>query len=73
VGFAYEVARLVIEGGVQEEALVGEPERLAGFTDAALAESYELLTFRESANSDSPFFESNWHKKGRKKMKETTR
>ena len=66
-GRSTQIARLVVEGGIQEEALVGEPERLAGFTDAALTESYELLTFRESANGDSPFFESNWHKKGRKR------
>jgi hypothetical protein len=63
MGFAYQVARLMIEGGIQEEALVGEPERLAGFTDSALAESYELLTFGKSTNGDSPFFESNWHRK----------
>jgi hypothetical protein len=59
----------VIEGGVQEEALVGEPERLVGFAEAALTESYELLTFRESANGDSPFFESNWHGKNERKTK----
>jgi hypothetical protein len=42
---------------------MGEPERLARLADSALAECYELLTFGKSANGDSPFFESNWHKK----------
>ena len=63
VGLAHEIARLVVEGGVQEEALVGEPEGLAGLADAALAEGYELLAFRQGADGDSPFFESNWHEK----------
>ena len=55
--------RLVIEGGVEEEALVGEPEGLAGLADAALAQGYQLLAFGESADGDRPFFESNWHRK----------
>ena len=63
VGLAHQIARLVVEGGVQEEALVGEPERLAGLADSALAEGYELLAFRQSADGDGPFFESNWHKR----------
>jgi hypothetical protein len=63
VGLPHEIARLVIEGGVQEEALVGEPERLARFTKSALTKGYELLAFRQSADGDSPFFESNWHEK----------
>ena len=49
---------------------MGEPERLAGFTDTALAESYELLTFGKSTNGDSPFFESNCIEKP-KQMKGT--
>jgi hypothetical protein len=63
VGLAHEIAGLVIERGVQEESLVGEAERLAGLTDSTLAQGYQLLTFRESADGDSPFFESNWHQK----------
>ena len=61
VGLAHEIAGLVVEGGVQEEALVGEPEGLVRLADAALAEGDELLAFREGADGDSPFFESNWH------------
>src|SRR4029077_13888193 len=63
MGFAHQISRLVIKGGVQEEALVGEPERLAGFANSALTESYELLPFGKRTNGDSPFFESNWHRK----------
>ncbi len=62
VGLAHEVARLVVEGGVEEEALVGEPEGLAGLRGAApLRSRQELLAFREGADGDGPFFESNWH------------
>ena len=64
VGLAHEIARLVVERGVQEEALVGEPERLAGLAQDALAEREQLLAFREGADGDSPFFESNWHEDG---------
>ena len=53
--------RLVVERRIQEEALVGEPERLAGLAKHSLAQGYQLLTFREGADGDSPFFESNWH------------
>src|ERR1700735_2025722 len=52
----------MIEGGVQEEALVGEPERLSGFADATLAQGDQLLAFGEGADGDRPFFESNWHR-----------
>jgi hypothetical protein len=38
VGLAYEIAGLVVERGVQEEPFVGEPKRLARFTNPALAE-----------------------------------
>ncbi len=61
VGLAHEVAALVVERRVQEEALVGEPERLAGLAQATLAERHQLLAFRERTDGDSPFFESNWH------------
>ena len=62
VGFAHELAGLMVEGGVEEEALMGEPERLAGLADAALAQGYQLLAFGEGADGDRPFFESNWHR-----------
>jgi hypothetical protein len=40
---------------------VCEPEGFAGGTEAALAQGYELLTFRQGTDGDRPFFESNWH------------
>jgi hypothetical protein len=43
---SHEIARLVVEGGVQEEAFVGEPKGLAGFAYDALAERDQLLAFR---------------------------
>ena len=46
VGLAHEVAGLVVERRVEEEPLVGQPERLARLADAALAECDELLAFR---------------------------
>ncbi len=61
VGLAHEIAALVVERGVQEKTLVGKPERLAGLAQDALAERQQLLAFREGADGDSPFFESNWH------------
>jgi hypothetical protein len=63
VGLTHEIARLVIEGGVEKEAFVGEPEGLSGLADSTLAKCYELLAFRQGADGDSPFFESNWHEK----------
>ena len=47
VGLAHEVAGLVVERRVQEEALVGEPERACSdAAEHALAERQELLAFR---------------------------
>ena len=46
VGLAHEVARLAVEGGVQEEAVVGEPKRLAGLAKHPLSQGDQLLTFR---------------------------
>jgi hypothetical protein len=40
---------------------VRELKGLAGLLEAALAEGYELLAFRQGADGDGPFFESNWH------------
>ena len=70
VRFAHELTGLVVERGVQEEALVGEPEGLAGFADAALAQGYQLLAFGEGTDGDRPFFESNWHRKDERREAE---
>ena len=46
MGLAHEIAWLVVERGVEEETLVSELEGLAHLLETALAEGYELLTFR---------------------------
>src|SRR5436305_1315178 len=43
VRLADQVVALVVEGQIQEEALVLEAEVLAGFTDSTLAQGDELL------------------------------
>jgi hypothetical protein len=50
VRLANQVVALMIEGGVQEEAVVIEGEVLARLTDTALAERHELLALGESAH-----------------------
>ena len=63
VRFTDEVVPLVIEGRVEEEALVLEFEVLVLLADAALAQSEQLLALRESADRYCPFLESDWHVK----------
>jgi hypothetical protein len=53
----------VLEGGIQEEAIVLELELLAVVAHAAaLAQGEELLALGERADGDRPFLEGNWHK-----------
>ena len=59
---AHQVAALVVERRVQEEALVVEREVLAGLADPALAQGHELLAFGERPHGHSPFFESDRHR-----------
>ena len=61
VGLADEVARLVVESRIEEEALVREPDRFSGFANTALAERDKLLAFCERTDGDRPFLEGNWH------------
>jgi hypothetical protein len=61
MGLTHEIAGLVIERRIQEEPLVCQAEGSVGLRRDALADCQELLTFRQSADRDSPFFESNWH------------
>ncbi len=61
VGLADEVVALVVEGRVEEEALVLELEVLVLLADAALAEGDQLLALGERAHRDGPFFESDRH------------
>jgi hypothetical protein len=44
MGFTYQVGALVVERGVQEEALVLQVEVPTGLADAALTEGEQLLT-----------------------------
>jgi len=48
----------MIKSRIQEEPLVREPEVLARFANAPLAERQELLAFREGTDRDGPFFEA---------------
>ena len=64
VRLAHQVAALVVEGRVEEEAVVLELEVLVGLADAALAQGDELLALGERAHGDGPFLESDWHRGG---------
>src|SRR3954454_6602269 len=60
---ANDVVALVLEGRVEEEAVVLDLEVLALFADAALAQGDELFALGEGTDGNRPFLESNWHKK----------
>ena len=62
VRLADEVVALVVEGGVEEEAVVLELEMPVLLADPALAEGQQLLTLGERAHRYGPFFECDWHK-----------
>jgi hypothetical protein len=62
VGLAHEVAALMIEGRVEEEALVLDIEVLVRLADATLAERDKLLAFGERTDRYRPFFECNRHR-----------
>ena len=55
MGLADQVVPLVVEGRVEEEALVLELEVLVLLADAALAQGQQLLALGESAHRYSPF------------------
>ena len=59
---ADHVVALVLERGIEEEAVVIELEVLGGVTEAgALAQGDELLALGERTDGDRPFLESDWH------------
>src|ERR687892_678476 len=60
---AHEVVVLVIEGRVEEEALVLELEVLVLLADPALAQGQQLLALGKRAHGNRPFLECNWHKR----------
>ena len=59
---AHQIVALVVERGVEEEAVVLDLEMLVLLADSALAEREELLALGESADRHSPFLESHWHR-----------
>ena len=63
VGLADQVVPLVVEGRVEEEALVLELEVLVLLADAALAKGQQLLALGERADRYGPFLESDRHLK----------
>ena len=62
VRLAHQVVALVVEGRVEEEAIVLDLEVAVLLTDAPLAEREELFAFGEGAHGDGPFFESDRHR-----------
>jgi hypothetical protein len=63
---AHDVVATVLEGRIEEEAIVLELEVLAILAEAAaLTQGDELLAFGERADGDRPFLEGNWHREGR--------
>src|SRR5947209_16729617 len=68
VGLAHQVVALVVEGRIQKEPVVLDPEVLVALADAALAERDELLTLGERADGYRPFFESNRHTRRRRRL-----
>jgi hypothetical protein len=66
VRLAHEVATLMVERRVQEEAVVLKREVLVGLADSALAERHELLAFGKRAHGDGPLLKCDWHREGSK-------
>ena len=64
VGLADQVDPLVVERGVEEEAVVLELEVAVGLPNAALAQGDQLLALGERAHGDGPFLECDWHEEG---------
>jgi chromosome segregation protein len=64
VGLAYEAAGLVVEGRIEEEAVVFDLEVAVFLADSTLAESQQLLAFGKRAHGHGPFFESDRHMRG---------
>src|SRR3954449_4221803 len=62
VRLADQVGALVVEGRIEEEAVVLELEVTIGFADPALAEGEQLLTLGQSADGHGPLFERDWHR-----------
>ena len=64
VRLADQVVALVVEGRIEEEAIVLDLEVLVLLANAALAQGEQLLTLGERAHGYSPFLDSYWHRGG---------
>src|SRR5207244_2085472 len=64
VRLADVLALLVVEGGVEEEAVVLDLKVAVLLADPALAQGHELLALGERAHSHSPFLECDRHNGG---------
>ena len=62
VGLAHEIVTLVIERGIEEEAVMLDAEALVGFANSTLSQGDELLAFGERTDGDRPLLERNRHK-----------
>src|SRR5215211_392576 len=65
VRLAHQVVALVIEGRVEEEAVVLDLEVLVLLADPPLAQGQELLAFGQGTHGDGPLFECGWHQRRR--------
>jgi hypothetical protein len=59
----------MVEGRIQEEAVVLKREVLVGLADSALAERDELLAFGKRAHGDGPLLKCDRHREGSKKSR----
>src|SRR5215213_10171129 len=60
---ADQVVPLVVERGVEEEAVVLDLEVLVLFADPAFTQGEELLALGERTHGYGPFLECNWHRR----------
>src|SRR5687768_12243192 len=65
VGVTDAVVALVVERGIEEEAVVLDLEMLVLLADSPLAEGEELLALGERAHGYGPFLECDWHRRGK--------
>src|SRR5919197_3095453 len=61
VRLAPEVVALMVDGGIEEEAVVLDLEVPVLLPDPALAQGQELLTLGKRTNGYGPLFERDWH------------
>ena len=62
MGRPHQIVVLVVECGVEEEAIMLQLEVLVLLADSAFAECQELFAFRQGSHGNGPFLERNWHR-----------